>query len=66
MKAMNFTRNPNKRAYAYYLTPKGFEEKAQVTARFLKFKMDEYEALKQEIERLMDEVEEKVSSSYER
>ncbi len=56
VKARNFQRNPSKRTYVYLLTPKGIEEKAQLTARFLKRKMTEYEALKVEIEQLKDEV----------
>ena len=55
IKARNFTKSRNKRAYAYYLTPKGVEEKAKVTARFLNYKMAEYEELKKEIERLKQE-----------
>jgi len=55
IKARNFTNSPNKRAYAYYLTPKGMEEKTRVTARFLKRKMEEYEELKEEIKRLKQE-----------
>jgi len=56
VKARNFQRNPNKKTYVYLLTSKGIEEKAQLTARFLKRKMVEYEVLKQEIDQLKDEV----------
>ena len=56
IKANNFKNNKNKRAYAYLLTPRGIEEKARITVRFLKRKMDEYEVLKQEIEQLRREV----------
>ena len=56
IKANNFKNNKNKRAYAYLLTPRGIEEKARITVRFLKRKMDEYEELKQEIEQLKSEV----------
>jgi len=52
VKARNFRRNPSKRKYVYLLTPKGIEEKGQLTARFLRRKMAEYERLKQEIEQL--------------
>jgi EPS-associated MarR family transcriptional regulator len=55
IKVNNFRNNSHKRAYLYYLTPKGIEEKAIVTARFLKRKLDEYEALKQEVEELQRE-----------
>ena len=50
IKAGNFTKNPNKSIYLYLLTPTGVAEKAKLTADFLKRKMAEYQALKQEIE----------------
>lgn len=56
VKARNFVHSDNKRAYAYYLTPKGFDEKARVTVRFLKQKMDDYERLKRQIAQLKAEV----------
>jgi EPS-associated MarR family transcriptional regulator len=52
VKATNFTNSRNKAAYMYILTPRGIEEKARVTARFLQTKIREYEALRIEIERL--------------
>jgi EPS-associated MarR family transcriptional regulator len=57
VKANNFKNNKNKAAYAYLLTPKGIEHKAQITVRYLKSKLAEYEALKTEIEQLKAEVE---------
>ena len=57
IKVNNFRNNANKRAYLYLLTPRGIEEKAQVTTRFLKRKLDEYEALKREVEQLQREAE---------
>ena len=56
IKAKNFTKSQNKRAYAYYLTPKGVTEKAKVTVRFLKLKLDEYQDLTLQIEQLKQEV----------
>ena len=56
VKVKNFRANPNKRAYAYYLTPRGIEEKTQVTARFFKRKMAEYQDIKAEIELLQLEI----------
>lgn len=56
VKAQNFKNSDSKRAYAYLLTPGGIEEKAQVTFSFLRRKMDEYEALRAEIEDLRHEV----------
>jgi len=52
VKAHNFRNSQNKTAYMYYLTPKGIEDKARVTVRFLKARMAEYEQLKAEIEAL--------------
>ncbi len=56
VKARNFQKSNNKKAYAYLLTPKGIEEKASVTMRFLKYKMQEYETLKREISRMQQEL----------
>lgn len=55
IKARNFYNNKQKSAYAYYLTPKGFQEKAQVTYRFLQQKIHEYELLKEQIAALRTE-----------
>ena len=55
VKAGNFSRNPNKKAYGYLLTLRGMEEKAKVTFDFLERKKREYEQLKNEIEELQDE-----------
>ena len=56
VKAGNFTRSQDKRAYAYILTPRGASEKLALTAHFLRRKMGEYEALKKEIEQLQAEL----------
>ena len=50
IKINNFTRNPNKINYIYVLTPKGIAEKTNLTIRFMKRKMKEYEELKREME----------------
>ena len=50
VKIHNFSQNQNKFGYVYLLTPRGIAEKASLTSKFLKRKMDEYEALKVEIE----------------
>ena len=55
IKVNNFRENESKRAYLYYLTPKGMKEKARVTVRFLKVKLDEYENLKNELAQLQRE-----------
>ena len=48
----NFRKNPDKRLYAYLLTPAGLEEKTRITMKFLKRKVAEYETLEKEIEQL--------------
>ena len=56
VKLGNFRRNPDKREYAYLLTPAGLEEKTRITLDFLKRKVAEYEALEKEIEQLRGEL----------
>lgn len=63
VKAQNFSSSDNKLAYAYILTPRGLAEKGALTANFLKRKMDEYEALKVEIESLQHSLHDKQQSS---
>jgi len=55
VKAGNFSRSKNKLKYAYFLTPKGMEEKARVTLQFFKRKQTEYENLVEELEELREE-----------
>ena len=57
VKLGNFTSSRDKRRYAYVLTPKGIARKAALTRAFLARKMEEYEALKFEIEQLSSELE---------
>ncbi len=52
VKLEKFRANPDKRQYAYLLTPAGLREKTRITLAFLKRKVVEYEALKIEIEQL--------------
>lgn len=56
VKANNFRNSANKSAYLYTLTPRGIEEKARVTHRFLLNKMTEYETIRKEIEELQLDV----------
>ena len=63
VKAQNFSSSNKKLSYAYILTPKGLAEKTLLTARFLKRKMDEYEALKSEIESLQSSLRDQRQSS---
>jgi EPS-associated MarR family transcriptional regulator len=56
VKAKNFRTSTNKRAYLYLLTPKGMEDRAKTTVRFLKVKIAEYEELTQQLGELRREV----------
>jgi EPS-associated MarR family transcriptional regulator len=56
LKATNFKNSRHKSAYMYLLTPRGIEEKALVTARFLQQKVREYEELRADIARIREEV----------
>ena len=55
VKIQNFNNNKNKLGYAYLLTPTGILQKASLTSNFLQRKMQEYEALKQEIKQIKQE-----------
>lgn len=52
VKASRFKNSQNKVGYMYLLTPSGIQHKARVTARFLRWKLEQYEELRTEIERL--------------
>jgi EPS-associated MarR family transcriptional regulator len=56
IEADNFKNSRNKIAYAYLLTPEGINRKAKMAVRFLKRKTAEFEAIKDELERLREEV----------
>jgi len=56
VKAGNFKRNTDKFSYLYLLTPKGIEEKASLTASFLRRKIAEHEKITQEIAQLKRDV----------
>ncbi len=55
VKIQNFRNSSNKRGYAYLLTPEGVAAKTELTRRFLAQKIEEYDALRLEIERLRGE-----------
>ena len=57
VKAKNFKNSSNKLAYVYKLTPRGIEAKAKISVSFLERKIQEYEALRLEIEQLKREQE---------
>ncbi len=56
VKMKNFVTSKNKFGYVYVLTPTGMAEKAAITHRFLRRKIEEYEELKAEIEALRVDV----------
>ena len=56
IKAENFRRSNNKKAYLYKLTPGGIKEKAALTLRFLRRKEAEHDALIREIAELRAEI----------
>lgn len=58
IKVQNFSHSKNKLGYTYLLTPSGITQKAELTGRFLQRKMEEYEALKDEIEHLQADLSE--------
>ena len=63
VKIERFTTSDNKAGYVYLLTPRGINEKARITASFLKRKLDEYKEIKQESELLQREVEQSADLS---
>ena len=56
VKMQNFQNSKNKFKYVYLLTPVGIAEKVALTTRFISRKLEEYEALKLEIEALKSQV----------
>lgn len=56
LKMQNFRNSQNKLSYMYLLTPMGIAAKTELTARYLKIKVAEYETLKREIAQLQREV----------
>lgn len=63
VKMKNFANSKNKFGYVYVLTPRGIAEKAAITHQFLQRKLEEYEALRAEIEGLRSEVERSTKES---
>lgn len=56
VKMQNFSKSKHKMGYVYLLTPSGISKKSKLTAQFLKRKLEEYEALGEEIEQLKAEL----------
>lgn len=57
VKVQNFRNSSNKRAYMYLLTSAGIAAKTDLTRHFLERKIEEYNSLRIEIERLREESE---------
>ncbi len=55
LKMTNFRNSKNKLAYMYLLTPNGLKQKTIITERFLRIKLQEFEALEAEINILRSE-----------
>ncbi|MDN4576460.1 MarR family EPS-associated transcriptional regulator [Pandoraea cepalis] len=64
VKMQNFANSKNKFGYVYVLTPRGISQKAALTSRFLKRKMEEYELLKAEIMALKKEVKDEQDGDF--
>ncbi len=58
IKIVRFKSAKNKIPYTYILTPRGIQEKAKLTVRFLKRKLVEYEEIKRQIAELARELDE--------
>jgi len=52
IKLKRFKSSHKKAGYLYLLTPKGIKQKAEITRRFLKQQLREYDKLQEEIEML--------------
>ncbi len=55
IKIENFYQNTNKKQYKYLLTTEGFEEKLNLTKKFVKRKKEEYEELQSELDVMVKE-----------
>ena len=64
IKISNFRAADNKIRYAYVLTPSGLSEKLRLTNAFLQRKLEEYEALKGEIELLRSDLEDEQVAQF--
>ena len=55
IKINNFKKSSNKLNYLYNLTPKGIIHKTQITIKFMKIKMEEYDELKKELTKIQSQ-----------
>jgi EPS-associated MarR family transcriptional regulator len=62
VKVNNFKNSQRKAAYMYLLTPVGIEAKTRLAMQFLRVKMDEYDRLGAEIERVRRDLGERARS----
>ena len=56
IKIKNFKKSKQKIRYLYVLTPKGIIEKTNITIRFMKLKMKEYDELKNELKKITSKI----------
>ena len=56
IKVQNFRNNKNKLAYTYYLTTAGINEKADLTVKFFKRKLNDYDIIKKELAELEEDM----------
>jgi EPS-associated MarR family transcriptional regulator len=66
VKMKNLATSKNKFGYVYVLTPTGTAEKAAITGRFLQRKIEEYEALRAEIEALKTDASNESNCAYQK
>lgn len=63
IKVENFRASDKRLRYAYLLTPRGVAEKTALTGRFLRRKLEEYDALRAEIDAIRSEAADLVPGS---
>ena len=63
VKLGNFTAAQDKRRYAYILTPNGMARKAALARAFLSRKMEEYDALREEIAALKTDLHDEIAGA---
>lgn len=56
IKMERFKKQEKKSAYLYRLTPEGIEELASLTLSYLKFKINQYDQIKKEIQVLTEQI----------
>ena len=55
IKINNFKKSSNKLNYLYNLPPKGIMHKTQITIKFMKIKMEEYDEFKRELTKIQSQ-----------